>query len=532
MKPFHLNLGNRFAQPYESQYAMLRRCLIANPGIPLSIIEANLRNLVPGYSSTMDHLRSLQLSSGLVQTDNKLYEAYRRQCPVRAQHLYHTNIYDLPWISLCPIHHCAFTTICPTCEQPWPDKKALATRDCPNCGRLSFSQLIEFALPSMQNVDYRPIADIYEFINHDSDDDLRLVNYERNGNVNIFSEVWWNMLSIYSPLFPSCQAHRHPTFSTAKLKPLHIRLRPMHHKSTPMLPFDKQNSEPINPSPDTCCLDINKTTQRLLKPDFKVMQYIVSWISRQTPCRHQIHIADYRHLVTKDFFDRPDPCPYCLALSLWFFDTASKKYSQFYVDSINIYPFCWEAGFNNFYNISEPYLTHDFRDRFILNKNFTIWFYRRGLEISFVDILRFTFDLLRRIQGYRRNDQPSNFNSFYHYPRDFLDRQCSTSVIDSRFFFYYENEHPLESYVPPKFSKLDTQCRNYYRYLSECHDKVARFDYAIPTSEFTYDTFLSLHQEFRMLLKHLLLYRYSYGPGSIIRRYRLYDCIDSISHQC
>ena len=131
-----------------------------------------------------------------------------------------------------------------------------------------------------------------------------------------------------------------------------------------------------------------------------------------------------------------------------------------------------------------------------------------------MDILRFSFDFLKRLQIYRRSDQRSHFDSFYHHIRDFSDQLCSTALIDNQLFFYYEIEDPLNAYLPQKTPKIDSQCRNYHRYLSKSYATIASFDFKIPISELSYDTFLSLHQKFREFLQYRL-HKYCRGSGSI-----------------
>ncbi|MCU7858879.1 MAG: hypothetical protein KZQ86_03400, partial [Candidatus Thiodiazotropha sp. (ex Lucinoma kastoroae)] len=94
-------MGKKLAKPFESQYAVFRRCLTANPGIPLSVIEANLRIVVPDIRSTLKRLSALQSSSTQPSSNYINPDGYKRQCPECAKILYHTDIFALPWLKMC-----------------------------------------------------------------------------------------------------------------------------------------------------------------------------------------------------------------------------------------------------------------------------------------------------------------------------------------------------------------------------------------------------------------------------------------------
>lgn len=498
MKPFRLNLGKRFEKPYESVYTILRRFLVANPGIPLTTIEANLRRIAPEYGLVLSRICALQSTSAPHHEFYGNTNSYLRQCPECAKQLYHTDLFAMPWLTHCPIHHCELVTTCPGCGQPWPDKKALDKRACAYCGRLSFEQLDQAVMHDNDIARYRPVAEIYEFITCETRQDYYLHNkvlHDAHGT----SEHWWRELSVDSPLFPSCQILRKPEFTKARLKALHIDFKPVRHRSTSLIPLDIKEEE-------ACwirkgLLAIEDIPQSHLESGFIVMQNILKWVWNDTQHNHRVHLSGYGPVHIRDFLVEPDPCPYCLALSLWFNDLAYQYFVYTFLYSDNHYRayFCWEGGLNKFYEVCEPAISFNYSEKYKMNIRFSTWFYRRGLEISFLDILRFCFKLLERLKTYRQ----SSDRSYYYYSylnREFPDQFCATEIIDDQFHFYYENEHPLDIYATPFIPRLEAKCLEYHRQHIKRYGNIIECHNIEPTESLTIDLFLSLLQKQRRKL--------------------------------
>lgn len=99
-----INVGRLFARPRESAYAILRRILSVNPGVSYLDIDGFLRTALPKLHSPFDRLFALvgNEQHTTLANGNKLYRAsYKRQCPICASELYHTDIYALEWLTRC-----------------------------------------------------------------------------------------------------------------------------------------------------------------------------------------------------------------------------------------------------------------------------------------------------------------------------------------------------------------------------------------------------------------------------------------------
>ncbi len=73
-------------------------------------------------------------------------------------------------------------------------------------------------------------------------------------------------------------------------------------------------------------------------------------------------------------------------------------------------------------------------------------------------------------------------------------------ITDDKLQFYYEDEHPLESFHIKRTPKNDVICHNHNRRLKECFSIIVHFEFIIPERDFTYKDFFSLHKMFRRLI--------------------------------
>lgn len=494
-----INLGLCYAYPYESRYAVLRRCLATNPGLSLSTIERFLRETRPEEHSTLERLLLLHTQSeptlapplsGLLGT-----KTYERQCPRCAEELYHSPIYALPWLSHCPIHHCALSTTCPRCQQPWPAPQSLSTRDCPTCGRPSRRALVR----QNAHLDLRPIADLYRFLTQGPS---RLVMGTSGGPWQTgLTDSCWVPMSLASSLYPASQALCNPILSDTQLDRLHVIRLPVRRKTARLLPVIDSQKAPVRVrGRDPLCLDLARSSPQRLLGDFRVMLRILAWTARQGH-RHPVRITSYRYRQTYQFVDAPDFCPYCLALSLWFLHTARQRYGLAYAPRSAEYPFFEHGDFRGFYDFAEPRLYVEIGAPYRLDGRFNGWFYRKSLEISYAELIHASFDWLRRVQHYRRGGRPRHYRS---RPRPlYLDRAhlYSAVITNGDLAFYYETEHPLEHYRPDDLNHPSDECEVSHRHDLDGVDPDLRLLDALEPEAFTYERFLELHNHLRAYLR-------------------------------
>ncbi len=492
MKSFRPVFGKRFAKPFESEYSVIRRCLAANPGIPLSALIENLRRLAPENGSIRSRFYTVQSLSERPYRAFNYSDNYQRQCPECAKLLYHTDIFTLPWLTRCPIHHCELISICPECGQLWPDIKALNRRECDCCGLPNLNQLGPAMKHRIKEMQYQPIAQLYAFIQNEGH------RYSLNA---YYYNLWCRQVNVESLLFPSAHLYCHSQYEINQWEDMHVKFTEVRCKSSSLtLCNGLPNSEMMDPRRHDNIND-NESIQTELKSNFKIMNRILVWISQHTPPDHQIRIDSCRYLELKSIVDGPCICPYCMALSLWFFNMATKKYGFRSEDEINFYPFVRDSRINEFYQPCEPFVyDRNTIHYFTLDQAFCTWFYQRGLIISFLDILRFTFYLRDKATGELRDirSQHTRTPLLSSYPNcEFSDQDFYTKVADGKFLFFYENDDPLQKFEPPNFDQLDIQCGNYHDYLEKSFISNVLFHYEIPIPEFSYQSFLDLDLAFK-----------------------------------
>lgn len=490
MTPFHINTGKIFAQPYESAYAMLRRCLLANPGMPLAALEANLRALRPDLDAVVERLEALQPSPGQVDPSRhaRIFSGWQRGCPECARQLYHTELFAYPWLTRCPIHHCALTTRCPVCHQLWPAPTELARRECSGCGIVLPDGLKASIGSAIEQQRYQPIGVIYALL--DTPPISPGLCIADRDVAYRYRTPWWLPVPEESPRFPAFSARRQGNFPHAKLRALHLPVYDIRCRSTRLSRIEY----PSDPRP--AADRETERWQRFSHPTigYAVTQRIVAWIARYAPSTHQLHVASYRYLRMRDLIHAPPLCSYCFAFSLWFFHCAAVAMAIGAEDAVDDYPFLNESGGFMFLSPIEPQVVI-YDDYYKTTDAFSAWFYRRGLELSFLDMLRFAVFFGEQLATYRAGDQTQYRPYARQSSNDFL---YLATVSEEQLYFYYENLHPLDVYRPPQRTDLNSTCMESARYhaVHKLDDTPVTLD-PIPAGPLANEHYRSLCERFR-----------------------------------
>ena len=121
---------------------------------------------------------------------------------------------------------------------------------------------------------------------------------------------------------------------------------------------------------------------------------------------------------------------------------------------------------------------------------FNAWYYKRGLEISFLEILRFIADLLddknvERSDNHKMkgNSSLNKVNSYQYY---------EIVVNKDKLTYYYENEHPLKDFNLPDHYNITSTCNNYREYKDREFTSGVLFHHCLDTSNLNYQKYLKL----------------------------------------
>ncbi|NVJ65923.1 MAG: hypothetical protein HWE16_05490 [Gammaproteobacteria bacterium] len=149
--------GHSLALPLESGSALIHRILQSNPARSHAFIDQRLdhrlysyqfgdnalklkaaeRRLIGNYLQFLDQKNMKKPEGSSVQecigfTAGKKYRLIN--CPECAKALYHTNLFDLPCVDTCPIHHTPLVDTCPECQSEWPVGLMILKSSCQLCG--------------------------------------------------------------------------------------------------------------------------------------------------------------------------------------------------------------------------------------------------------------------------------------------------------------------------------------------------------------------------------------------------------------
>ncbi len=155
------NTGMSLRRPGESLYSMYRRFLIVNKGsifnsqtsrkalielanVTLGDYDASLRSveLFSRIECEIVGVNSLAKSSML--SPITFFAKSIKNCDECSKIGFHSELYNLPWITRCPVHKTDLSTRCGTCNKVWPVVSKLLGSDCETCGvKITFSKLCE-----------------------------------------------------------------------------------------------------------------------------------------------------------------------------------------------------------------------------------------------------------------------------------------------------------------------------------------------------------------------------------------------------
>ncbi len=468
---------------------MWRRCLVVNPRIPLYAIQLQLRMMFPDLKSPTQRLQQLQLDPPSIFDRVILFDDHSYQCPECARSLYHAELYSLPWLVKCPIHEIDLVSHCPACHKPWPDIDELARRDCRVCGRFSLYGDIDGDIEIIHREEFQAIADIYTFIEDEASDTCpcHLVDRQPYTLYGLAWNHWWETPSLGSKYFPSYHVGLTDNSTNHEtLKRLHIQLTKLSVKTSSVLRSDgRPGTRPI---------------KERLRDQYNVMRQIVNWIGEKTSRNHLLHISSYRHLYASNVLGGPTFCPYCMALSLWFFYSSCDVYARNKSEKFNDYPFLVpiEARPPYIYDIAiDIESPHGYWASHVPTDGFSSWFYRRGLEVLYISLLKISFELALYSSNPNQIFVGAQSSILDNEP---TEKYCSYTIKNGKLLFFYEHEHPLELITPKQLPHIESQCKRFQMYLYGLRETIFKYQEQILINEFQYQSFLRLHRSFSAFL--------------------------------
>lgn len=526
MKVFRINQGYCFKHPHESAYAFARRLLSVNPGIPLSVIRTNARHARSQGLNNSEH--DTTYDAGLSVALSKTFSSHNRHCPVCAQAMYHCHLFEMDWLTHCPIHHAPLITICPGCHQPWPSPQEIASRECRVCGLMSLKDMATHVLPAIKQTSYEPITTLYEWLSKsEKDRDALLATYH--------PYVWylriesgWERMMKYHVQYPAAQQLLYPTLTPAQLNASHVKLDDVHLRIADLEPVtviikdrytcrwlrSANNLPVIDLDPILTCNEVengenrppdinHKFRQYLTKWEFPVFCDVLAWIAKYSPPDHRLHLVNLRNKNMYHIGLDTGVCPYCLAFCLWLQEVVEQSPGLRLEPYSLEYPFLQEFYIPSTASPALPVLSVN-RNRYHTDISFTKWFYKRSLETSFIQKMKIAFIFHERLQLIRK-DVRDGWNKFSRIDEKYLyDQKCLYECRDNRLYFCYEHEHPFDHYNPSSITEVMSTYKWYHQNtnLIPWHDPID----IDPSEEYNYERYLTLVDAYRMPYNNQDLY--------------------------
>lgn len=309
-----MNRGDGFTHPLESQYAVARRILVANPVLSLQ----KFRRL---YLHPMSHSKIDSLSHLMCEDDPLSLKGAVRQCFLCARDLFHPTAYGLAAIKLCPVHNVPLSEKCPDCGMPW--KRSLIARkpECKTCGIPSHKTLGQ--MWKKKRI-YRDLQWLSDWLVACSSANrklcrptLRDIYQELRPSTGIERSILKRPTFLH-PFFPGFESAKYGGQSNRRLTRLNITTfdQPVKTRFSRLKFWDPLD----RPEPSHGCdfMPRYRAPADLLETLIGLaLRHILRWHDRLLGQQHRLNWFDMR-AIRPDQVAGPDcPCILCMAFSLW-----------------------------------------------------------------------------------------------------------------------------------------------------------------------------------------------------------------------
>lgn len=416
-----LNPGLWLAHPIESSYARARRAITANPAAGLARINRQ-------FSAWGPHRVTEGLEARLPGT---LTCTQPRQCPECARHLFHPAIYQLPALRRCPIHHQAFTSHCPVCNQRWNRPLRERWPRCERCGIPGWSGLANLQLPKRA---YRRVM----WLEHWAQRTVRdRQAHPRIELIDVRALTDW----VGTMERPRLQAPAldHPfylAFEAAKRQPKWmLRLNelegvtftaPLHRRLTTLRPWQPEPHQAWlrGAAPADSIPRYSKTFIQL------AIRRLLSWQAKTLRFPHALTWRDYSRMRPDEYLASGHLCPVCWAFSLWL-PALMLKFShprgQSPFGTAVTHEACRYTYYDHFPVTPEAVAVERSPGQWLLpSASFERWLYLRSCDYLFLELVHLATWFRHRLRH-----KPSHYSlTIYHCSHRFTVPALASQLMD------------------------------------------------------------------------------------------------------
>lgn len=306
---YRLNQGLLWATPLESPYARARRFFIANPGLSLTRLKQVLPKL----------------------------PAHIYQCPKCADYLFHSSLYDLPCLRLCPIHHCEFLLQCPACHRSWTRVFRSRKPFCNTCGALPKAA---WGKTSLKRREMRKLSWLARWIEHC---EANKANYAYVSLMDVDGRVGRHFdqehpsffePNINNPYYLAFECQRSAGIYQDRLNRMNVvtHNRALRSRISELRHWPKldrlQSPRRVGSAPESEHHSDPHEAHMLLLIAV-ALRRILRWQKGCLGYEHRLVWSDFRHIRPEDVREGKAPCDLCMAFSLWC-SLMSLKFTKWY----------------------------------------------------------------------------------------------------------------------------------------------------------------------------------------------------------
>lgn len=489
---WRLNSGAHFSQPYQSDLAMMRHFLLANRGFPLTTLNTWLAKHADGGGPTI-RVRSLlpQKHVMLLPKELAIPQGHAFQCVECAKRLYHTDVFNLPWLTCCPIHHCELVRKCPMCTLPWPDMKTLPHRACRHCGLFSFTPALAEKFDFGKMNGFEGLEKLIAFLTDKPSNSMDFQGDLSTRDHSVFSPI-----GVAHPMFPIVQSHRSTLMTIAELHAMGVKKHKCIKKKcfacTPST-IEKVNNIPsAQHSESSTQAHINDFQEH-----FKAMISILSIFSNEDGSPHAVHLYALDQLRTQDLIQSAPICKVCFAMSLWFFHSVCWLENTSMRFGPGKYPFLKPSHSEAFLAILRATALSDRNLTIPIPQEIRSWTLERSLILAFIDTYNIVDGISTELSA---RSTPSVVESSIARYLDDLD--IYVDIRDNVGTIYYARENVLQA-VPTKNRVLTlSHCSKFAQHYDRHMDENMAFHKKIDHTTFKYDDYLSLKRDFLSMCRN------------------------------
>jgi hypothetical protein len=436
-----VNDGEYLSLPLESGYAKIRRCMVVNPDVRLQTIKQQLQTLYPDAGSYNERIA---LHCGKPPTMPISLQGHSRQCPACSAILYHTDMFNLPWLKICPIHRLELSGTCPECLGKWPDTIDLEQRKCSTCGIPSLEELSARKRDATPvNSRFESLVALWKLIAED------IANHSKKSHFNSSpTRPAINHVDLTSLSYPYNKWNDDESLD-GLMNALSIDRE---------MPYRKLIEDGLERS-QIFSGDRYSTTESCVR--YQALRKLAGALS--TPPSARLEITYFSQLLMDDFMNGPPPCPSCLLVNLWWFLNASQQLPRRLWEKISNYSLGRAVGYRSILSPDNALASvdYDFRSK-IGGAAFNAWFQARLLEFCFLELGY----LVAHLCECHRTGVPLPFES----PEQIIKSEVTYSIESNEYgenlFLYSEC---AETFMAPGLGALgDKQCIAFHEYV---HDR-------------------------------------------------------------